>query len=223
MPEEIPCRVLIVDDHPVVRIGVANALEAAEGFALCGEAATPAEAQEAVERLRPDAAVVDLVLGGRDAFDMIEDLATLHPPLRIVIYTGLEERLYVRRALRAGAHGYVMKGMAPSHLPTVLRTILAGGLAVSDASWREAAPGAAGTEGAAPIDALSNRELQVFRMIGHGTGPTAIGEKLGLSVKTVESYRERIKSKLGLAGGAGLDQAAYEYLRANKEIIPPAR
>ncbi|SDT93821.1 two component transcriptional regulator, LuxR family [Verrucomicrobium sp. GAS474] len=216
-----PCRVLIVDDHPVVRLGVTLSLEAAaEEFVLCGEAATPGEALDLVERLRPDAAVVDLHLGGRDGFDLIDDLTALHPPLRIVVYTAMEERLYVRRALRAGARGYLMKGCDPALLVPALRTVVSGGLAVSEAAWKDAAPGA---EEPASIDALSNRELQVFRLIGLGGAPAAIAEKMGLSVKTVGSYRERIKSKLRLADGIDLDQAAYEFVRRSKEIIPPAR
>ena len=211
-----PCRVLIVDDHPVLRMGLSVTLEHAEGFMVCGEAETPAAAREAVERLLPDAAVVDLSLGGRDGIDLIEDLMVIHPPMLLLVYSRMDELLYAKRALRAGARGYLTKKGTSAEVAEALRKMVQGERVVGEQVLRQ--EGLA--DGTGMTDTLSDRELQIFRLLGGGLGSAEIAAQLQLSVKTVGTYRERLKLKLALPSGGSLERAAYEFALAQADVLP---
>ncbi len=211
-----PCRVLIVDDHPVLRVGLSVTLEHAGGFVVCGEAETPEAAREAAERLQPDAAVVDLSLGGRDGIDLIEDLTVIHPPMLLLVYSRMDEMLYAKRALRAGARGYLTKKGTSAEVAEALGKILRGERVVGERVLRQSGAG----DGAGVLDALSDRELQVFRLLGGGLGSAEIAARLNLSVKTVSTYRERLKLKLSLSSGGSLERAAYEFALTHADVLP---
>jgi len=210
-------RILIVDDHPVLRMGLVASLRADPTLTVCGEAATPEEALAQVELLEPDAAVVDLSMGGRDGYELIEDLIALRPALRILVYTSMEARLHLRRALRAGAWGYLMKGASLEQLLGALHGVLGGSVAVNEEALRTAPPL---EEERSPVSGLSDREFRIFRMIGAGLKPADIAEELKISPRTVNAYRERIKAKMRFADGSALDRAAFDFVRAYGEVLP---
>jgi len=191
-------KVLVIDDHPVVCAGLRLLLEADRAFAVCGEAGDVALAQRLVAELRPEFAVVDLVLGGRDGTELIEDVLVLEPALRVLVYSSQPEQPWARRALRAGARGYVAKTCGLDEVRRALDTIAQGELHVSGAVQRSLVSDyAAGRAGRSPLELLSDRELQVFRLLGTGLGSADIAKELRLSVRTVGTYRERLKNKLG--------------------------
>jgi DNA-binding NarL/FixJ family response regulator len=210
-------RVLLVDDHPVMRMGLRLVLEPSGKFTVCGEASTVAEGRQLAEQLRPDFVVLDLLLGGRDGLELVSDILAAHPAAYILIYSSQDELRYARRALQAGARGYVSKAAGLPEVLTALEALSRGELHVSAAVQRalvqEAARGSAGTAAANPLDHLSNRELQVFRLLGSGLGTEAVADELRLSVKTVGTYRERLKDKLGLENARELERCAENYVR----------
>lgn len=213
-------RILLVDDHPMVRQGIIRVLGREEDFQVCGEAGTAAEAHELARTVQPAVAVVDLALPDADGIELIKDLHARHPDLVILVLSMRDEELYAERALRAGARGYVMKGKRPRQLVEAIRTALDGGVYLSETMAarlmrRLVDADAQGAEGS-PVDSLSDRELQVFTLIGEGMGPTRIAEKLHLSVKTIETYRAHIKRKLNLPDAAALRKCAIQWAQNHK-------
>ncbi|HEY8967117.1 MAG TPA: response regulator transcription factor [Candidatus Methylacidiphilales bacterium] len=211
--------VLLVDDHPVVRMGLSLFLQASPGFEVCGEAGDSASARRLTETLRPDLAVLDLHMDGRDSLDLIRDMTQLHPACRILIYTAQDETLYARRVFRAGARGYVMKSAGVETVGEALRVLARGESYVSPALQKlfveESVTGKrARTEGELTEENLSDRELQVLQLIGCGWNSTRIAAKLGLGIKTVGTYRERLKDKLGLENGGKLQAHAERFVQA---------
>jgi DNA-binding NarL/FixJ family response regulator len=208
-------RVLLVDDHPVMRMGLRMVLEPSGKFTVCGEASTVAEGRELAEKLRPDFVVLDLLLGGRDGMELVSDILAAHPAAYILIYSSQDELRYARRALQAGARGYISKATALPDVLAALETLARGELHVSAAVQRalvqDAARGSANPFNA--LDNLSNRELQVFRLLGSGLSTEAVAGELRLSVKTVGTYRERLKDKLGLENARELERCAENYVR----------
>ena len=208
-------RLLLVDDHPIVRQGLALMLASEQDIEVCGQAKDVHEALEMVGRLDPDLVVVDLSLSGLSGLDLVKETKVRHPALPVLVLSMHDEIVQAERALRAGARGYVMKQEATGTIITAVRQVLAGHIYLSDRMSSKllgklAGSGAAAT--ASPIERLSDREFQVFTLIGQGIGPRAIAEKLGLSVKTVEAHRENIKAKLGLGSGNELIRYAMQYL-----------
>lgn len=214
MPQKIP--VLLVDDHPAVRLGLLLTLADSPTFTVCGEASGVSEARALTEQHQPVAIVLDLLLGGRDGIELIEDLLTLAPAARILVYSSMDEKLYARRALRAGAKGYLMKTEPPAAVVDALGALLQGGFVVSPAVQQSVLAQAAGQRHGSPslLQLLSDRELQVLRLIGAGRRQAEIAADLNLSVKTVSTYRERLKDKLGCATGGELDTQAHEFARS---------
>lgn len=208
-------RIFIVDDHPVVRQGYANLISSTESLEVCGEAATAPEAISEVPRLKPDLVVVDIALPGMDGIELTKHLKALTPEIPILIISAHEESLYAERALRAGASGYLMKQEAANVITEAIWRILSGQMYLSDraSSWllqhRIAYPRMA-SEG--DISSLSDRELEVFRQIGAGYTSREIAQNLGLSIKTIETHRENIKSKLGLRTANQLVQRAVLWI-----------
>lgn len=216
-------KVLVIDDHPVVCAGLRLLLDGDPAFAVCGEAGNVNAAQRLVAELRPEFAIVDLVLGGRDGTVLIEDLLVLEPALRVLVYSSQPEQPWARRALRAGARGYVGKTCGLDEVRRALDTVAQGEIHVSGAVQRSLVNDyAAGRAGRSTLELLSDRELQVFRLLGTGLGSAAIAAELRLSMRTVGTYRERLKNKLGAQTARDLERCAEEFVRTGK-LEPLAR
>jgi DNA-binding NarL/FixJ family response regulator len=214
-----PARVLVVDDHPVVRQGLRLLIDHESDLEVCAEAETAADALQAITEHGPDVAVVDLSLKGTSGLELIKDIRVRHADLPVLVLSMSDEGVYAERALRAGARGYLMKEAATGEVLAALRRVLDGGLYLSDAmASRLLAQLVRGgpTDGGSPVDRLSDRELEVFGLIGRGLGTSEIARRLHLSPKTIETYRAHIKQKLGLADATELLQHAIYYVRESE-------
>ncbi len=212
-------KILIVDDHPLMRKGLALSLEAEPDLTICGQVADAEEAMDALEKLDPDLAIVDISLPGMSGLELIKHMQALRPELRTLVVSRHDEALYAERAIRAGARGYVMKLEAGEMIVKAVRRVLAGGIYVSEEINERLLLGlAAGRQELAqsPLEVLSDRELEVFELTGRGLGTREIAERLHLSVKTVESYRARIKDKLNLKTAAELMQHAVQWVEGER-------
>jgi DNA-binding NarL/FixJ family response regulator len=209
-------RVLIVDDHPIVRQGLRRMLELEPDLMVCGEAQTEKEARDAIRELSPDVVIVDISLGRGDGLELVRDVHAQRPDLPMLVLSMHDELIYAERLLAAGASGYIMKQAASDQLIVALRQVLDGQTYVS-ASLASALRTAreSGTlsfaAGGDPIHRLSNRELQVLGFIGRGLSSREAADALGLSIKTVESHRQSLKRKLNLATNAQLLQFAINW------------
>lgn len=220
-PSPVKSRLLLVDDHPVVRQGLAQLLNQEPDLAVVGQATNAIQGLDAARQLLPDLAVVDISMHGASGLDLVKDLRSFLPKLPILVLSMHDESLYAERALRAGARGYVMKQEATENVVTAIRRILAGHLHVSEAmSTRmvskavgaQPANGAGSGEGRREVDSLSDRELQVLGLIGRGKGTRAVAGELHLSIKTVETYRAHLKEKLHLKDAPELVRFAVEWV-----------
>lgn len=208
-------QVLIVDDHPLLRDGLARVINQQADLAVCGEAADSRGGLAAAAQLRPDVAIVDLTMDDGNGLDLIKDLHAREPKLPILVLSMHHENLYAERAVRAGARGYVMKREPVGHVIAALRKVLDGHMALSEeiVSRLLVAPDRKRTAAAdSPAETLSDRELEVFRLFGNGMGTRAIAANLRLAVSTVESYRSGIKQKLGLASATELVARAAQFV-----------
>jgi DNA-binding NarL/FixJ family response regulator len=211
-------RILIVDDHPIVREGLTAILSAQPDLLVCGEASNTADALKQVRATAPDIAVVDIALNGESGLDLVRQFKALNRSLRILVVSMYDDNLYAERALEAGALGYLNKQVASRHIIAAIRRLLAGQQYLSDEmqtrlSMRHSTGLPAGARQG--MSSLTDRELEVFRLIGAGLTTTEIAEKLFLSVKTVESHRLKIKSKLDLRTAAELGRAAAQFFLEN--------
>jgi DNA-binding NarL/FixJ family response regulator len=215
-PENHPVkkRILVVDDHPIVRQGLALLINREPDLVVCGEAEEAMGAMHVLASSRPDLAIVDISLSGPDGIDLLKSVRTTHPTLPVLILSMHDESVYAERALRAGANGYIMKQEATENVLVAVRRILNGEIYVSariaNQMLRHYITGT-GTLRDSSIADLSDRELEVFRLIGEGHGTRQIAEKLHLSVKTVESYQAHIKEKLSLRSSRELMQRAIQW------------
>lgn len=216
-------RVLIVDDHPIVRQGLRRMIETEADLVVCGEVQTEREARAAIRALVPDVVIVDLSLAQGDGLELVRDVHAQRPDLPMLVLSMHDELIYGQRLLAVGASGYIMKQAASEQLLVALRRVLSGGIYVSEslANSLEKA-GTSSTDGVAddPIDRLSNRELQVLSLIGRGLSSREAADGLGLSVKTVETHRQSLKRKLNLATNAQLLQYAINWY--GNRSTPPA-
>lgn len=208
-------RILLVDDHPVMRRGLSEIINDDPDMEICGEAATDVEALELSAELRPDVALVDVSLGDSSGIELVRQLKEQHPQLKTLVLSMHDEELFAERAVRAGALGYVNKNQPTETLIQALRQVLDGKVyltpRMTDRILNQMAGGK--TEpGHDRLANLSNRELQVFEMIGHGLITKQIAAKLSLSAKTVETYREHIKDKLNLANATELTRRAVQWV-----------
>lgn len=210
-----PARVLIVDDHPIVRFGLRQILDQEAHFAVCGEAANPVEAKRQVEACRPDFTIFDLTLGGRDGLGLLRELHDLQPAMRMLVYSAQPELVYAPRAFEAGACGYLMKDAGIERVPEALAVLQRGARYASDAVQRAMFQSAAGGRPPLPasLESLSDRELQVLRLLGTGLGTAEIAAALSLSIKTIGTYRERLKLKLGVDSALQLERCAADFIR----------
>jgi two-component system invasion response regulator UvrY len=216
------CSVLLVDDHPVARVGLRFLLEDHDAFCVCGEAADVKSARQLVEELRPDFVVLDLRLGGRDGVELVEDLIAIHPAARILIFSSLDERVYAGRTLRAGARGYVTKARGVEEVVGGLEKMARGDYAFSETVQHALFAKAAGGGPGDPLEGLSDREIQIFRLLGEGRGTAEIADELSLSMKTIGTYRERLKEKLNLGTARSLEQSAQAFVRDGEIPTEPA-
>lgn len=210
-------RILIVDDHPIVRQGLAELVNHEDDLEVCGQAEDSYEALRAIRELNPNLVVVDISLKETSGLELIKDIHSQQPDLLVLALSMHDETLYAERALRAGAMGYIMKQEATENVIAAIRKILGGEIYVSDRmASRMVRKLVAGQSEptASPVDCLSDRELEVFHLIGKGHGTRQISERLHLSVKTIETYRAHIKDKLNLADAAELLQYAIRWLNS---------
>ncbi len=216
--KRVPARVLIVDDHPLVREGLAARIARYPDLELCGEAEDVPGAMTAVASLDPDVVIVDLSLKRGDGLDLVKRLHLRKNPVAVLVSSMHDEMVYAERVLEAGALGYVDKQEAPEKLIEAIRTVLAGKVYLSARmTERLVARHARGQPGEtpSPVSSLTDRELEVFRLIGGGLTTREIAERLGLSVKTIESHRENVKSKLRVRSAAELTHTAVQWVIAN--------
>ncbi|PAP75920.1 response regulator [Rubrivirga marina] len=211
-------KILLVDDHPLLRTGLAMTLDDEPDFEIVGQAADAEEALDVVDRLDPDLVVVDLSLPGMGGIELVKHLQTIRPQTRTLVVSRHDESLYAERAVRAGAKGYVSKLEAGEKIVEAVRTVLRGGIFLSeDVKDKMLFGAAAGRDPmASPLEVLSDRELEVFEMTGRGVETKEVAERLHLSVKTVESYRARIKTKLGLTNSTELIAHAVRWVEDNR-------
>jgi DNA-binding NarL/FixJ family response regulator len=209
-------RVLIVDDHPIVRQGLRRMIEPEPDLVVCGEVQTEREARAAIRALSPDVVIVDISLGQGDGLELVRDVHAQRPELPMLVLSMHDELIYAERLLAAGASGYIMKQAASDQLLIALRQVLSGGTYLSESLAGNLGRGkvegtGANAGGSDPIERLSNRELQVLSLIGRGLSSREAAESLGLSVKTVETHRQSLKRKLNLATNAQLLQYAINW------------
>jgi len=211
-------KVLIVDDHPLVREGLALRVSSQPDLDLCGEAARADEALSQLEASSPDLAIVDIQLVGSSGIDLIKEIKARFPSVKMLVVSAYEDSLYAERALRAGALGYINKRQCQERIIEAIRTVLEGRRYVSDEMTQRlfslAVTGGDHTL-ADPIQRLSDRELEVFQLIGQGLKSSAIANRLFLSVHTIDSHREKIRHKLGLKNGNELMQRAVQWVLNN--------
>ncbi len=210
-------RILLVDDHPVVRDGLTEAINREAGLAVCAVAEDRHEALEAAEKAKPDLAVIDLLLKSSSGLELIKDLHARWPRLLILVVSMQDEVLYAERVLRAGARGYITKQQATRNILAAIRRVLDGGVYLTDKMASSVLSRLARNPEAIPdsiADLLSDRELQVFELTGIGLSTRAIAERLHVDLRTVETYRGRIREKLKLEDSSALLQLA---IRWNKE------
>ncbi len=212
-------RVIIVDDHPVVREGLAQMINREADLMVCGDAEDMHRALQLIGALKPDILIVDISLKGPDGLDLLKSIRTKDPSLPLLILSMHDEAIYAERALRAGANGYIMKQEATEKVLIALRQILNHEIYVSPAIANKMLQhfvGGAAHPKHSRIDDLSDRELEVLRLMGSGHTTRQIAEDLHLSVKTVESYQAHVKEKLSLKNSRELVQYAVEWAMGAK-------
>jgi len=213
-PRKTKTRILIVDDHPIVRQGMAGLIQHEPDLTVCGGADDAQQAIKAIKTTKPDLAIVDISLKDTSGIELIKDIKVRFPNLPILVLSMHDESLYAERALRAGAKGYIMKAEATEKTVTAIHKVLSGQLYVSEkmaARMLHKLVGGKIQPGTSPIESLSDRELEVFRLIGQGHTTRQIAEQFHLSIKTIDSYRAHIKEKLSLANATELTQHAIRW------------
>jgi DNA-binding NarL/FixJ family response regulator len=204
-----------VDDHPFMRAGLAQLIERQADLAICGEAGDPAAASRELEKTRPDLVLTDITMPGRSGLEFIKDLKATHPDLPILVVSMHDEAIYAERALRAGARGYIMKEAGGEALLAAVRRVLGGDIYVSprmSAKILDAVSGRRPRGSHSPIEKLSDREFEVFQLIGHGKTTRDIAAQLHLSSKTVDVHRAHIKGKLELRDATALVRHAVRWV-----------
>ena len=208
-------KVMVVDDHPFMRSGLAQLIDRQPDLQVCGEAGNPAEAQQELGKCLPDLVITDMTMPGRSGLEFIKDLLAIRPDLPILVISMHDEVIYAERALRAGARGYMMKEAGGDNLLTAIRQILRGDVYVSariSARILESVSGRKPRGSDSPIEKLTDREFEVFQLIGHGKNTRDIAAQLNLSAKTVDVHRSHIREKLQLADSTALVRHAVRWV-----------
>jgi len=209
-----PKRIFIVDDHPMMRQGLAQLIGAELDLSVCGEAENGERALDNLSSLKPDLVLADISLPGKNGLELIKDFQTLQPSLPVLVISMHDESLYAERVLRAGGRGYIMKQEGGKKLMQAIRQVLDGKIYVSEkmsADILEIFSGRRAGAESSPVEKLTDREFEVFQLIGQGKGTRNIAEKLHLSVKTVEVHRANIKAKLKLKSAPELIRSAVRW------------
>ncbi len=216
-------RILVVDDHPMLRGGLIRLIDQQKDLICCGEAGTVAEAQTAVARHKPDLVILDLRLKGGDGLELIKSLKSRFSDLRILIISQYEARLYAERSLRAGALGYLVKEQAAEEVLDAIRTVLRGEIYLTRGTAGHLLHKLVGNRAQVRrtgIENLTDRELHVLQLLGDGRSTRDIAAELNLSFKTIETHRENLKNKLGLHTAAELTHYANEWAREQISLAP---
>ena len=212
-------RILIVDDHPIVREGLSAILSRHRDLQVCGEAATMAEALALIDSKQPDLAIIDLSLADGSGLDLIQRIKARNVPTKMLVLSMSDESLFAERSLRAGAMGFLHKQEAREKLVAAIRQVLAGSIFVSEAVnnriLQQLRDGNQPLQ-QSPISSLSDRELEIFELLGQGFTSAEIAERLHVGIKTVETYRFRIKTKLDLQSGLEVVRHATQWVLENK-------
>jgi len=211
-------RVFLVDDHPIVRRGFQLLLNLEPDFTVCGEADRGPGALQQILTLEPDVAIVDLSLKGSSGLELIKQVRAQGLKLKLLVFTMRDESLYAERALRAGADGYITKEEGTEKAIEAIRLLMQGKRYLSQKLAEKMMDRLVGNTGGADaaVEALTDRELEVLELIGSGLGSREIAQKLHLSIKTIESHREHIKAKLGLARAAELVNYAFNWFHGEQ-------
>jgi DNA-binding NarL/FixJ family response regulator len=208
-------RILLVDDHPMMRQGLAALIGSEPDLEICGQAENAAKAMAALAAHPTDLVLLDLTLPDKNGVEVIKDLRALHPAVRVLVVSMHDEAIYAERVLRAGARGYIMKQEGGPKLLQAIREVLAGQISVSEkVSARILELFSGRSSGASPMEKLTDREFEVFQLIGQGLATRQIAGKLHLSVKTVEVHRLHIKEKLAIASAPELVRFAVRWVEA---------
>ncbi|HEX5221836.1 MAG TPA: response regulator transcription factor [Verrucomicrobiae bacterium] len=210
-------RILLVDDHPTMREGLARVIDETGDLVVCAQAESIHRALELMESTQPDLAIVDITLRRENGIELIKDLKIRHPQLPVLVHSMHDEQVYAQRSLRAGARGYLMKHEPPTRLLQAIRQVLAGEIYLSEAMTRQMLHHIADSpfaKGISPVERLSDRELQVFEQLGQGRKTKEIAADLHLSVKTVQTYCEHLKEKLQLQDSTSLTRFAVQWVEA---------
>ncbi len=214
-------RIIIVDDHPIVRQGLENLINHEKDLMVCQQAEDAHQAMKAIDKLKPDMVIVDISLKDKNGLELIKDIKIQYPDLPILALSMHHESLYAERVIRAGARGYIMKQQATENIVKAIRNVLNGQIYVSDKMTAKMMHKLMGRRKdkaeASTTEILSDRELEVFLLIGKGYGTSQIADQLHLSVKTIESYRAHIKEKLALSNATELLQYAIQWANSKSE------
>jgi DNA-binding NarL/FixJ family response regulator len=207
-------RIFIVDDHPLVREGLTNLINGQDDLIICGEAKDSAQALDGIMKARPDVALIDISLENQSGLELVKQLRNQFPHVALIVLSMHDETLYAERVLRAGARGYVMKHETSKSVLASIRRVLEGGVYFSERivnrmARRISSAGAAA--GRSPVERLSDRELEIFRLLGKGRTTSQIAEDLNLSLKTVQAYCARAKEKFGVTSLTELLRAAIRW------------
>jgi DNA-binding NarL/FixJ family response regulator len=210
---------MIIDDHPLFSRGLAQLIETQSSYKVNGMAKDRKEALGMLEKVKPNLAIVDLNLGQEDGLELIKDISVINPSTKVLVLSMHDERFYAERALKAGARGYIMKQEAESQVINAIQTVMEGKIYLSerelerikDLSKNEKSAKKEKTEPYDTISLLSDRQLQIFTLIGKGLGTVDIASKLNLSIKTIDTHKENIKVKLHCSSSAELRQMAIEW------------
>jgi DNA-binding NarL/FixJ family response regulator len=211
-------RILIVDDHPMMREGLAQLIDHEPDLCAVGQANDAAQALKVIAQAMPDLAILDISLPDKNGLELIKDIQTLHPGLPVLVLSMHDESLYAERVLRAGGRGYIMKQEGGKKLMEAIRQVLNGKIYVSERMSAKILELFSGHrhEAHSPVEHLTDREFEVFQLIGQGLGTRQIAERLHLSVKTVEVHRGNIKKKLELKTGTDLVRYAVRWIEAQQ-------
>jgi DNA-binding NarL/FixJ family response regulator len=209
-------RILLVDDHPLLREGLGRLIDAKADLGVCGMAGTVQEALSMVESSKPDLVITDLTLPGRNGLELIKDLGATHPELPIIVLSMHDELIYAERVLRAGGRGYVMKDSSTDRLLEAIEVVLGGGVFASQTVTTHLLKALSSVKGPPapgfPLERLTDREMEVFELIGQARSNHDIASRLGISPRTLDAHRAHIREKLGLEDGNELTRYAIRWV-----------
>lgn len=208
-------RVFIVDDHPIMRLGLSQLIQSIEGVEVAGEAGSATEALHLLDSMAEvDLAIVDVSLPDRSGLELIKDIRVMHEEVKCLVISSHDEEVYAERVLRAGGRGYMMKDRAPDLLEAAVKQVLNGGVFLSAEMTARMMEVIAGGGSSVSVSSLSDRELEVYRAIGEGRSSREIAGLMGISIRTVDAHRTHIKDKLSLKDAAELTHSAIRWVES---------